>query len=359
MRLLRLAIHAVRNFKEASLIPHPQFNVIVGHNGSGKTTVLEAIYLLALGRSFRSRQIQSVISYDSPTLACFGEAINPLEHKVQLGIEKGRDGGMTCKLQGEVCQRLSDFAGVLPVQLVTPETFKLLTAGAEERRRYLDWGVFHVEHSFATLCQSYQRILKQRNAALKLAYRDGGKAMTLWDQELVKVGERIALLREVYLASLLPFIRTTCEQWLPSMPLDVTYFSGWKEGDMGAALESARVKDVKWGFTSVGPHRAELEFRINGYLANQILSRGQQKLLIFALYLAQARQLSKQLGKQCVFLVDDLASELDPLNRSRILCALREQGYQVFLTAIESAGVDSTVLGPDHEMFHVEHGVIS
>lgn len=359
MRLLRLNVHAVRNFKEASITPHPQFNLIVGNNGSGKTTLLEAIHLLALGRSFRSRQAQSVISYGSPVLACFGEAIAPNnEQKVTLGIEKGREGNVKCKLQGEVCQRLSDFASVMPTQLITPETFKLLTAGAEERRRYLDWGVFHVEHSFAALCQTYHRALKQRNAALKQVFRQGEEAVLLWDQELVKAGERIALLREVYLASLLPFIQTTCEQWLPSLPIEVVYYPGWKEGTMETALAAARPKDIKWGFTSVGPHRAELEIRVNGFLANQILSRGQQKLLIFALYLAQAQQLWKQQGKKSVFLVDDLASELDAINRAKVLRALKDQGHQVFLTSIESSSLDHEVMAPDYQVFHVEHGVI-
>lgn len=355
MQLARLDIHSVRNIQEASLSLHPTCNLILGDNGGGKTTLLEAIHLLALGRSFRSRQSDSVISYEASKFACFGE-VWAQNQKITLGIEKTREGHVTCKRQGERCARLSDFATVLPVQIITPETFRLLIAGAEERRRFLDWGVFHVEPSFANLCQAYQRALKQRNAALK--QRRGKSEVLLWDPELARCGERIALLRETYLAALLPFIQATCVKWLPELELEVAYFAGWKEGTMTDALASGFYKDAAVGFTSVGPHRAELAIRVKGFAAHQVLSRGQQKLFIFSLYLAQAEQLSRQQGKKSVFLIDDLASELDSHNRHQLLQALAANEHQVFLTAIEENSLNPSLFSSGHKMFHVEHGVI-
>lgn len=352
MRLSRLRIHAVRNLKEAAYTCHPYFNWIIGKNGSGKTSVLEAIHLLALGRSFRSRQIQSVITYGAPALACFGEVEREEGAKISLGIEKSREGEVKYKLQGEICSRLSEFASVLPIQLVTPETFRLLTASAEERRRFLDWGVFHVEHSFAALCQTYHRALKQRNAALKSRFKGGSVELRYWEETLSATGERIAHQRRDYFASLDPFIKEACQRWLPDVSVEMTYFSGWKEESLSAAIENARMKDFQWGFTSVGPHRGELDICVQGFPAHQVLSRGQQKLLMFALYLAQAQQLTKLFGKKSVFLIDDLSSELDPDNREKILTTLQTHQYQVFLTAIN---LDTIQMESNAIMFHVEH----
>lgn len=354
MRLSQLRIHAVRNLKDLSLTCHPTFNWIIGRNGSGKTSVLEAIHLLALGRSFRSRHIQSLIAYGASSFACFGEIMGEAGVSIAMGIEKSTDGEVKCKLQGEICSRLSEFASVLPIQLITPETFRLLTAGAEERRRFLDWGVFHVEHSFAALCQTYHRALKQRNAALKI-YSQENDQIKHWEEALIVTGERIALQRGVYFAALEPFIQAACQDWLPNMRVEIGYCPGWEEGSLGMAIEAARKKDRHRGYTSVGPHRGELEMRVEGFPAHQVLSRGQQKLLIFALYGAQAQQLAKQAGKQSVFLVDDIASELDPENRAKLLTALRNMQHQIFLTAISLEGLSETEIGSDSQMFHVEH----
>lgn len=355
MYLSRLHIRAIRNLHDVSLLPHPQFNLFVGQNGSGKTSLLEAIHLLALGRSFRSRQNQTVITYDAPHLTCFGE-ICDINARITLGIEKGRDGTVVCKRQGEVCQRLSDYATALPVQLMTPETFRWLLDGAQERRKYLDWGVFHVEHSFVGEHQRYQRTLKQRNAALKQGRHP--RECMLWDAELVRLGERIALLRETYLEALKPFIEAACESWLPGFDFSLHYSPGWKEGGLADALCQAQSKDARYGFTTVGPHRAELEICVRGYPAHHVLSRGQQKLLIFAFYLAQGQQLWRQLGKKSVFLIDDLASELDLLNQKRLLAALNQQGHQVFLTATEHNIAFDTYGADNQTVFHVEHGKI-
>ncbi|MFI4938343.1 MAG: DNA replication/repair protein RecF, partial [Candidatus Berkiellales bacterium] len=334
MRLVRLHIHHVRNLNEIILSPHPRFNIFLGKNGSGKTSLLEAIYLLALGRSFRTRQTQSVITHSQSTLACFGEITEGEGERVTLGIEKNRQGEVKCKIQGEACLKVSEFAKNLPIQLMTPETFKLLVGGAEERRKLLDWGVFHVEHSFAALCQRYQRLLKQRNAALKQFSQ--WEALTAWDKELAAVGEQLAAHRQHYVAALLPFVASMQKRLLPELNIQIHYEQGWKEAlSLEEALAAALSQDQRWGYTSVGPHRAEVAFTHEKYPLTQVLSRGQQKLFICALLLAEGQQLGVNLGKKCLYLIDDLASELDPYNRQRVLELLEEQGHQVFLTGVD------------------------
>jgi DNA replication and repair protein RecF len=354
MHLTRLNIHRVRNLQEVVLTPHPQFNILVGENGSGKTSLLEAIHLLAIGRSFRSRQSHSVISYHQDTLACFGEILDSNGNRTPLGIEKNRQGGVVCKVAGELCARLSFFATLLPIQLMTPETFKLLTAGAEERRKFIDWGVFHVEHSFASLCQRYQRLLKQRNAALK--QRSSGPSLLAWERDLVEIGEKISTYRVKYLDELLVCAQQMQARLLPDLPITFQYQQGWDRSlSFEEALAGALFQDQKWGYTSVGPHRAEIVMQVQKFPAHQVLSRGQQKLLICVLYLAQAQHLYALTGKKCVYLIDDLASELDKCNRQAVLQVLAEQNHQIFITGVDDLAWEGEFAG---EMFHVEHGRI-
>jgi len=353
MRLTRLNIHQVRNIELSTLYPHPQFNFFIGNNGGGKTTLLEAIYLLALGRSFRSRQVQSVITYHKETLACFGEILDAQDNKIAMGVEKSRQAGLVCKVAGEI-SRLSFFATLLPVQLLSPETFKLLSAGAQERRKFIDWGVFHVEHSFGALCLRYQRLLKQRNALLK--QRCLPEHLVVWDRELVAIGEKITGYREKYMQVLLAHIQKTQAQLLPLPHVDFQYQQGWDPLlSLEEALARALTKDRKWGYTSVGPHRAEIVITAEGFSAHQVLSRGQQKLLICAMYIAQAEDLFERRGKKSVYLMDDLASELDRVGRQKVLRRLAEQNHQVFMTGVELPEREEwEAMG---KMFHVEHGV--
>lgn len=359
MYLTRLNIHSLRNLHEVTLFPHPQFNFFFGSNGSGKTSLLEGIHLLAVGRSFRSRQIQTLITHQKNTLACFGEMHDVHGIKTSLGIEKNRQGEVRCKVAGESCERLSVFASLLPLQLITPETFKLLVAGPEERRKFLDWGVFHVEHTFSGLCQRYQRLLKQRNAALKQSKSAKSSSLQVWEKELAAVGEKITVHRQAHLVALKPFLEEARLALLPSHPIQFGYAQGWPAGKtLEAALFDAASQDERWGYTSVGPHRAEVEVNLEGFAAHQVLSRGQQKLLVCALHLAQAQQLFAATGKKCIYLIDDLASELDSANRARLLSLLAAQQHQVFLTGVDAQGWQAVCEQFGGEMFHVEQGQI-
>jgi len=358
MQLNRLHIHFVRNLQESVLHFHPQFNIFTGQNGSGKTSVLEAIHLLGVGRSFRSRQIHSVIRYQEAVLACFGEVVNNKGDKIALGIEKNRQGEVICKVQGEVCSRLAEFAQVLPLQLITPDVFKLLQAGSEERRKFLDWGVFHVEPAFGQVCQRYQRLLKQRNAALKQSL---SKELMAWDHELALIGEQLAHYRQRYLDSLLPTLAEIQQKLLPgALPITTHYEAGWDTTvSLSQALATALRHDQRMGYTSKGPHRADLLMTLEGFPVGQVLSRGQQKLWIAALYLAQAEHLAMVHGKRCLYLLDDLTSELDRDNQQRLLRLLMAQGHQVFLTGVSAQGWQDIIPRDLCTMFHVEQGVLS
>lgn len=354
MRLTRFDVHRVRNLQKISLNPHPQFNLFWGKNGSGKTSFLEAIHLLGLGRSFRSRDARSVIHYMADELACYGEVLNKAQSKTAMGIEKSRQGKVRCKVAGESCDKLSQFATILPLQLLTPDTFKLLLAGPEERRRYLDWGVFHVEPAFALMCQRYLRLLKQRNAALKQPHQE---TFQVWERELAIEGEKINACRRRYFEDLLPFIHQRCEVLLPMLKIEMQYEQGWPENlSLEEAFRKYLAQDRRLGFTGRGPHRGELTFQVEGFAASHVLSRGQQKLLICALHMAQARHLASLHEKHCLYLLDDLGSELDSESKERVITLLANESHQVFLTGVTADYWPLIEQIAQGERFHVEHG---
>lgn len=355
MKLTKLQAHCVRNLAPLKIEWHPRWNILIGSNGAGKTSVLEAIHLLSVGRSFRSRHSKSVIAYEQPTLTCYGEVETAAGHTVSLGIEKHRTGEGVCKVQSAVCERLSDFVSVLPVQLITPETFKLLTAGPSERRRFMDWGVFHVEPQIGRVYQRYQRLLKQRNATLKLSHH-----LTAFDGEWVACAERLHQARAQYISQLQPFVDALLATLLPDCPCRIEYDPGWPEKTpLADALAANFSQDQRLGYTRLGPHVADLQFLAKGFPAQQVFSRGQMKMLIFALALAQSQHLSSVVGKQGVYLLDDLVSELDNANRARLLGVIAGQGHQAFLTGSDPANWETVLGGFDHKMFHVEHGVVT
>jgi DNA replication and repair protein RecF len=356
MRLIRLYFQHIRNLETTDWAPHPQFNLLWGKNGSGKTSLLEGIHFLGVGRTFRSRSLPSVIRYGEAALSCFGQAEDWRESKVSLGVEKTQQGKGRLKVDGVTCETLADFARVLPLQVITPETFKLLLAGPEARRRFMDWGVFHVEPSFGGLCQRYQRLLKQRNAALK--QREG--ETRLWDAEFARVGMALHLKRQRYVEGLKPFLEGLLDAFLPTVEVAVAYYPGWvlERGLEEALLTHAR-QDRRLGFTGVGPHRAEISFEVSGFPASLVLSRGQQKLLILALLIAQVAHLEVSTSKRAVYLMDDFVSELDEESRFRVIAQLAKASNQVFLTGVYPAGWEAIGAVGAGKRFHVEHGVLT
>src|SRR3954470_1261896 len=170
MPLAELRIENLRCIESASFEFSPELNLIAGENGAGKTSVLEAIFLLGRGRSFRTRSSERLIRHQQPRLTVFGRTDDaPVR---QAGVEIAADGGTRARINGEAAGSLLELSGVFPVQAIDPEIHKLVDQGAERRRRWLDWFVFHVEPTFAAHWSRYNRALKQRNAALRTQARD-------------------------------------------------------------------------------------------------------------------------------------------------------------------------------------------
>ncbi len=353
MSVTRLEIANVRNLQSVSLLPHPRLNLLTGANGSGKTSVLEALHLLGLGRSFRSGRARRLVN-DAES-ACTVFAV--FADGGQAGIRRGANGETDLKVDNSSQVTLAQLVHRLPLCLLDPESMDLLDAGSKPRRAQLDWGVFHVEHRFYPVWLRYQRALKQRNSLLRSG-NIGRLESAVWHRELAESAYQLHSFREAYLASWQPVWVELMQAFLPDQDLSLDYMPGW---DLSLPLETQLAdsweKDVERGHTQIGPHRADLRVKRGTAPADEVLSRGQKKLVVCALKLSQVALLQAT-GRECVLLVDDLASELDAIARQRMIDYLAASGAQVFITSIEQEAVMPALegTGSSFKMFHVEHG---
>ena len=353
MYLTQLDIRQVRNLHDVKIKPGKRCTYIYGDNASGKTSVLEAIYLLSVARSFRTTHIKHVISHNQPALQVFARIQNEND-QAAVGLERSLQ-KTRIRINGSDVKQVAELSSLLPVQIINPDVHKLLEQGPKYRRQFIDWGVFHVEHGFLQAWQQYYRVLKQRNAALRK--KQNKQAITLWDEQLIQFAKTITLARENYLSKFVPIFNQYVLK-LMGLEVEIKYQRGWnKEMSFTDTLVASFEKDSMKRFTSFGPHRADLEMWHQGVQVQNSFSRGQQKLLVCAMRLAQINHLKKEKNQQSVLLVDDLAAELDIKHRQSLIDLLVDTEAQLFLTATEQ---NSFVLPPEIEskMFHVEHGTL-
>ncbi|SHI23692.1 DNA replication/repair protein RecF [Ferrimonas marina] len=351
MALSRLQIQHFRNIQSASLEPAGGLNLIHGVNGSGKTSVLEAIWFLSVGRSFRTHLAHRSIAHDQSQFTLFTR----LSEGDRLGLQRQRDGDNDVRINGERPQRLSDLAALLPLQLISPESFALLLDGPKARREFIDWGAFHSDPQFIGVWSRYRRLLKQRNQLLR--QQAPARQIAIWDQQMAHYGQWLTERRSRWVNSLNGALEGIIRQFLPDVPIQVSFSQGWDtKTELEQLLQQSLERDVQLGYTVSGPHKADLRLRVDKLPAQDNLSRGQLKLLVCALKIAQGVVLGQQQQRRCVYLVDDLASELDQGRRTLLLEQLQQTGNQVFVTAIEP---EQLAMVRWDKKFHVEHGRIT
>jgi len=347
MSLAELRIENLRCIESATLQFSPELNLIAGENGAGKTSVLEAIFLLGRGRSFRTRSSERLIRYGQARLTVFGRnGASPPRH---AGIEIASDGGTRARIDGDNAQSLLDLSGVLPVQAVDPEIHKLVDQGPERRRRWLDWLVFHVEPSFAHHWARYNRALKQRNAALRVQ----APTIGVWDAELIRSGEEITQARRRTFDRLLPRLTSTFQRF-GDLDVTATFTSGWAaDVSLADSLTRHAERDRARGTTTSGPHRADVLLRRQQRIARETLSRGQQKLTAVAMIISQLQMLQAELELRAVLLLDDPAAELDDKNLHRLFEELASLRCQMIATSLTP---ETALFQAPKATFHVEQG---
>jgi len=357
MPLLDVEIFSFRNLNSVGLELGSGFNVFYGNNGSGKTSFIEAIHHLALGRSFRTRLSKRIIQKNAEKFSVFARLQKENQPQLPLGIEKDIRGNTRIRIAGEDAHSAVELAKLLPLQLIYPDGHQLLVGGSKPRRQFLDWGVFHVEPSFIGLWQQAMQVIKQRNAGLRQQH--GLSQLTIWDEQLIVLAEQLHQMRQNYIAKLIVTFQQLWQQLMGGVEIKLTYYAGWsKEKSLAEALSSALGRDRQLGYTQNGPHRADLRFHIDAIPANDVLSQGQQKILIYVLQLTQGIMLRQQTGQQCIYLIDDLPAELDEDKRRKITEILVDLQAQVIVTGINKTDLSGFEEYSETKMFHVEHGKI-
>ena len=357
MPITRLVVNKLRNLSHLELLPGAGVNLIVGANGSGKTSLLEALYLLGRGRSFKTNKHKTFITKGELETTIFGE-VQTLSNMaaISAGVTKSLDGCHQIKVAGVHVASAGALLELMPIQLIEPETFKLLSAGPIYRRQFIDWGVFHVEHTFFECWQRLNRCLKQRNKLLRRGKIDRS-VLAVWDQEFVIQAKILTTQRAVYVEQLRPFFERFLAALIDIQDLKVEFYPGWNlKVSLEEVLDEMLVSDSKRGFTQAGPHRADLRVKYLEHNATDILSRGQQKLVICALKIAQGHYFSQTTGRPCIYLLDDLAAELDSVHRDRLCQMLATLNCQLFITSVDEAAFANNWPSMDVKVFHVEHG---
>ncbi len=365
MRFLDIEVQNFRNLSSVRLELGEGINYLWGENGAGKTALLEAVCVLARGRSFRSAQAADLVTTGQEAFTVRASFLDEHRGTQTVAVMRSRIGRSRLKLNGESGKKLSDVARILPVQVLLPSLSDLVFGSPAERRRWLDWGLFHVKPDYLRTLREYLQLLKQRNAALKSFGRGdlNQSGVDVWTRKLVIVAEQLDTQRRDYLVEAAAETLAVLRLLSPELEIATRYHRGWSESEsLEKVLSDSQARDVKLGATSAGPHRCDIELSAGAAAnsrASAVLSRGQGKLLASAMVLGQARLLMRVSKRNSVFLIDDLGAEMDQQHGAALFRILREMSSQILATSTHPLGESRTPMPTPETMFHVEQGKIT
>lgn len=323
-------IHLV-NFRlfSDSLFDLQETTLITGKNGAGKTSVLEAIHVILKSRSFRTSSMNSLINLNEDNFL-----INAKLGSKTLTFEKKRRSAPVNNGYKTLSYKYENF----PV-LINNFSLAFLESDKEVRRRFLDYFMFHVKHDYIESHRKFKKTLSTRNRALK---KNNEEEINIWTKLLLEQAEKITADRE----EILNQVTAEVPQFFKKLPLDerwkdignklsLKFNRGWEEGQLIEVLRSNFQEDMRRGFTKFGPQRFDLEINILKEKAGDVLSRGEQKLLILLIFLCFGEFISEKIGKKVFYLVDDAAAELDEENLILAFKSLEKVNGQKIISAIK------------------------
>lgn len=350
MKVSKLTLKNFRNIEFIEFFPNDEMNVLWGENAQGKTNILEAIWLFTGAKSFRNSKDNEFISLGKE------EAVLSLDF-IGEGIEKNAEikvsDKKTASFLGNNLKSASALAGNFKAVVFSPSDLRIITDGPNTRRRFLDIGIGLLYPSYIEILKKYMRAVTQRNKVIKeLRYDPSIEIMLdIFEEEIEKNGRKIVEYRKKYLAVInefLPDIYSGISSGKEELKTE--YISSFSD-DFKNDLKRLRKEDMLSGVTSIGPHRDDIEFKINGLSARSFGSQGQKRSIALSLKLSEAEVIKKIVGECPVFLLDDVMSELDPERQNFILNHIK--GMQVFITCCDPSNIKNLKEG---KIFEIKKG---
>lgn len=355
-RIRELTIRQFRNISDLKLELKSPMQLFYGDNGAGKSSILEAIVVLATGRSWRSNLLSQLVQHNQEAFNVQATvSVDSIDN--YLGFKRYKSGRSETSISSSPCP-LSDLARLLPTQLISTQSYRFLTDGPKHRRSFFNWGLFHVEPSFNATWQRLQKVLKQRNASLK--NHNNPREVEVWDDPLVKLSEAIDTLRLSQHIDINALFSIHLDRLKHPAQLELQYDRGWSpDVSLSEAIKNSFKRDSILGYTQLGPHKADFQIYSHGVPAAQILSQGQQKLAMVALHLAQVDYLKQQNNSSAIVLLDDLTAELDQHAQKSLLSTLNALDSQTFITSIDPLFLSNLDESFDGDIHAVSSGEIA
>ena len=350
MAIRQLSLNDFRNLRSTTLDFHDRLNLVTGSNGSGKTSLLEAVHVLCQAHSFRTHQLRQCIRHDSRQFLLFGRFDD-----FKAGLSRSQE-KLEIHVDGEKIKRRSELVRKAPILVLNADSFSLIEGSPQQRRAYMDWALFHVEHDFALRWSEFRHALRQRNRLLK--NRRDLQLLDYWDESLVTPSLELDRMRRRFAEELEKILVAEFDDLLGDLSLGLSYQPGWKEGEsLAEVLRQQRQRDLQSGFTQSGVHRADIRLDSKDHPASEVLSRGQSKRVCLALLLGALKLVATRSGQRIILLIDDLNAELDEAAREQVYQRLFEMDLQLIISNIDSP-IPASAGAKEFKWFHVEHGII-
>ena len=370
MILNRLSILNYKNIGEAQLELSPKINCFIGHNGMGKTNVLDAVYYLSFCRSASNPIDSQVIHHEEDIAMLEGQYLAEDSALSELTISVGMKRGQKkhFKRNKKEYKRLSEHIGLIPLVVVSPADTLLIEGGSEERRKLMDMVIAQYDRSYIDALSRYNNALQQRNTLLKQADEPGGAKpdetlMELWEEQMAEAGELLYEKRRIFVDELVPLFQEYYQHISGGQErVGLSYVSHCQRGPLLEVIRRDRHKDLAVGYSLHGIHRDDLAFTLDDHLMKREGSQGQNKTYVVALKLAQFDFLKRTGAKTTpLLLLDDIFDKLDAQRVEQIVRLVSSDHFgQIFITDTNRDHLDQILktTSLDYKIFHVDQGVV-